>query len=149
MTQLRIRRKPDPVQRSPFTLVPMAAVMAGVLAIGIGTTLLLESGQLAPSDVIEVATPHMGAAFDSLQQAYLKTQVFSLDGQDWVPAAHPTVTHFYPEEMVAAGASGSWNLLANRSRGLPALSRKPTAYDRLYIDLGNNRYVPLRWRHVP
>jgi hypothetical protein len=149
VTQLRIRRKPEPVQRSPFTLVPMAAVMAGVLAIGVGTTLLLDSGQLAPTAVVEVATPRMGAAFDSLQEAYVKTQTFTANGKDWVPAAHATVTHFYPEEMVPAGQSGSWTLLANRSRGLPALSRKPTAYDRLYLDLGNSRYVPLRWRHVP
>lgn len=149
MTQLRIRRKPEPVQRSPFTLVPMAAVMAGVLAIGVGTTLMLDSGQLAPTAVVEVATPRMGAAFESLQEAYVKTQTFTANGQDWVPAAHATVTHFYPEEMVPAGQSGAWTLLANRSRGLPALSRKPTAYDRLYVDLGNSRYVPLRWRHVP
>lgn len=149
MTQLRIRRKPEPVQRSPLTLMPMAVVMAGVLGLGIGATLVIDSGQLAPPDLVEVAAPRLGAAFDTVQQAYLRTQSFTLNGKDWVPAAHPTVTHFAPEEMVPAGSSGGWNLYVNRARGLSTLSRRPTGYDRLYVDLGHQRFAPLRWRHVP
>lgn len=149
MTQLRIRRKSETAQRSVRSLLPMAAVMAGVLGAGIGATLLTDSGQLAPTEAVEVATPQLGAAFEYLQHAYLRTQTFTLGSQEWVLAAHPVVTHFAPEEMLPAGLSGGWTLCVNTHRGLSALSHKPTGYDRLYVDLGQARYAPLRWKRVP
>ncbi|MFN3429775.1 MAG: hypothetical protein ACK46X_07460 [Candidatus Sericytochromatia bacterium] len=144
MTQLRIRRKPEPAQRPTLTLVPMAAI----LGLGIASTFLFEAGKMAPNDAVEAAAPRLGAAFETAQGAYLAWQRFSVNGKEWVAASHPVAT-FDPAEMVPAGSSGGWNLMANRYRGLAALSRKPSGYDRLYVELGAGRYAPLRWRHVP
>jgi hypothetical protein len=150
VTQLRIRRKPDPTeQRSAFTLVPVAAIMASIMAAGIGTTMLLDSGKMVPSDAFGAAEDRVAATFASLQQTYLKTQSFNVNGKDWVLAAHPPVEDFQPDEMAPAGAFAGWNLVVNKVRGLSALSQKPSGYDRLYLDLGHGRYAPLRWRHVP
>jgi hypothetical protein len=145
VTQLRIRRKAEPDQRPNMTLVPMAAILAA----GIATTFFLDAGKMATTEVVEAAAPRLGAAFETLQLTYLKTQTLTMNGKDWVLAAHPAVYHFLPEEMATTGQAHGWNLVVNTSRGLPALSRKPSGYDRLYVDLGNHRYAPLRWRHVP
>lgn len=144
MTQLRIRRKPEPAQRPTLTLVPMAAI----LGLGIATTFLFEAGKMAPSVAVEAAGPKMGAAYEWAQGTYLAWQRFGVNGKEWVVASHP-IASFDPAEMVPAGQSGGWNLMANKYRGLPALSRKPSGYDRLYVELGAGRYAPLRWRHVP
>lgn len=149
MTQLRIRRKDEPTERSAFTLMPVAALMAGIMAAGIGTTLLLDSGKMAPQTALEAAGEQVDATFAALQETYLKTQSFTVNGKEWVPADHRPVDRFAPEEMAPAGDVGRYHLVVNTVRGLPELSQKPSRYDRLYVDLGHHRYQPLRWRHVP
>jgi hypothetical protein len=146
MTQLRVQRKPEPAPR----LTPLLPPMAVVLAAGVATTLLLHNGHQTPIDLVKELRPTIQLpALSGVQLRFLRTQAFVVQGREWALADHPPVTDFSADEMVPIGESRGYPIMANRARGLQSLSAKAGPYDRPYLDLGRQRYMPLRWRQRP
>lgn len=145
MAQLRVRKKEEPVARPSSALLPIALVLMA----GIATTVLVENGTKSPVAVAEDTVPWMSANWSAAQVAFARTQTFEVKGKPWVLADHPPISDFQPYELVPMGQANGWNLVANKSRGVAALGASPKAYDRLYVEFGDNRYGALRWRDVP
>lgn len=145
MAQLRVRKKEVPVARPTSHLVPIALVLAA----GIATTVLVENGNQTPAAIAEATVPWLTESWHAAGVTVARTQTYQVDKTVWVMADHPPITDFTPEELVAIGRSNGWNLVANKTRGVPTLNASAKAYDRLYVELGQGRYGALRWRDVP
>ena len=146
MAHIRIQPKAPP--QSPRKTLAAAVPIAVLLAAGLVTTLILESGRQAPSQAVSTVAPAAGGAWEWLNRTWLGARPLEAGGRAWVLADHPPVAWFDEAEMAAVGTSGGWTLYANRARGLPALSSQAGPYDRLYVQTAPGRYAPLRWRDV-
>lgn len=160
MAHLPIRKKAEAPKA--INLLPMAAI----LAVGVVATLSVDGARRGPVEVAQdlreqaqplvaqALKPHEGGggggpALPVHALGELSGRTLTAGGHAWVLAAAPEVTDFQRDEMQLQAQTGGWVLLANVQRGLTSLNPNAHAYDRLYVDLGNNRYAPLRWRDVP
>jgi hypothetical protein len=158
MAHLPIRKKPEPTQA--LHMMPMAVV----LAVGVGVTFAFEWARKPPQEVahafkqevVQEVVPLAHRQLDRLIETRIESRMqqaarraFDVEGRTWVLASHPIVTDFKPEEMQFREEIDGWTLVANKLRGLPDMNPKAHAYDRLYLELGNARYAPMRWRDVP
>lgn len=109
----------------------------------------------APAGAVPMAREAASALLpdDALVGPRWQAQVLRVGERDWIAADHPPVA-FPPDEVVIVQvasqlAEDAPAIVANKARGLAALSALPGPYDRLYLQLDGGRYQPLRWRQRP